>query len=62
MKMECINTIATFRALAVPAALRPRFLSGVSFAHTARVVGATGGGSGVPIPGEARVRKRRAKM
>lgn len=59
MKMECINTIATFRSLAVPTALRPRFLSGVSFART---VGAAGGGSGVPIPGEARVRKRRAKM
>ncbi|MGZ3682189.1 MAG: hypothetical protein ACXVDI_26815 [Ktedonobacterales bacterium] len=57
--MQCINTIATFRALDVPSALRLRIFEGLPFV---RVAGAFGGGSGVPIPGEACVRRRRATM
>jgi len=59
MKMQCISTIATFRALAVPPAPRLRFFEGLPFVRKA---GAFGGGSGVPIPGEACVRRPRATM
>ena len=60
MKMQCITTIATFRSLTLPVAPRLRLFEGLPFAGTA---GAVGGGSGVPIPGEAGcVRRRRTKM
>ncbi len=59
MKMECINTIATFHTLTLPAVLRLRSFEGLPCAGAA---GAVGGGSGVPIPGDACVRRRRMKM
>lgn len=57
--MECINTIVTFRALAMPAVSRLRLFEGLPFAGMA---GAVSGGSGVPNPGEACVRRRRTRM
>jgi hypothetical protein len=59
MKMECINTITTFRTLTLPAVSRLRSFEGLPFAGVAWAVG---GGSGVPIPGDACVRRRRMKM
>lgn len=59
MKMECINTIATFRTLVAPAVSRLWLFEGMPFAGLA---GPNGGGSGVPIPGEACVRRYRATM
>ncbi len=60
MKMECINTIATFRTLTLPTVSRLWSFEGLlPFAGAA---GAVGGGSGVPIPGDACVRRRRMKM
>ncbi len=58
MKMQCIYTIATFRALAVPAVSRLGLVGGIS---RTRAAGKFGGGIDVPIPGDACVRKRRAK-
>jgi hypothetical protein len=59
MNMACINTIAAFRTLTVPAVPRLWLFEGVPCVRRA---GAYGGGSGVPIPGEACVRRRRATM
>lgn len=59
MKMQCINTIAMFHTLTLPAVSRLRYFEGLSFAGAAWAVG---GGSGVPIPGDTCVRRCRMKM